>query len=120
MIEIGHLAEKPFLTVRVSGTQTTADYGKAILRVQQAVSSSNEKLNAVIILDSLQEWRLAAVWKGLELDAAHYDDFQRIAVVGKGTIDELNALASSVITGANVEFFTFDQLDRAGKWAIAA
>lgn len=119
MIEIGHLPANKLVTINVSGKLTTRDYDKAIPELEQAIAAAQGALNAVIVLDDLRGWDIGALWKDLAFDVRHYDDFRRIAIVGQTDAEKAGASISSALTGAEVEFFVFDEIDDAREWAIA-
>lgn len=119
MIEIGRLPAQRLITIRVSGKLTAEDYGKATPELAQAIEAADGNLNAVIEMDDMRGWDFEALWKEMKFDVNHHDDFRRIAVVGQTDAEQIGAEASSLLTRAAVEFFSFDELDEAREWAVA-
>ncbi|KZY34341.1 hypothetical protein A3731_19280 [Roseovarius sp. HI0049] len=119
MIEIGHTPAKRLVTIRVSGKLTSKEYDTAVPEIEQAIEQSDGKLNAVVELDDMRGWDIAALWKDLKFDARHFDDFRRIAVVGASGGEKLSSKAAGALTSADVEFFLRDQVDKAEDWAAA-
>lgn len=119
MIEIGHTPAKRLVTIRVSGKLTSKEYDTAVPEIEQAIEQSGGRLNAVVELDDMRGWDIAALWKDLKFDARHFDDFRRIAVVGGTSGEKLSAKAAGALTSADVEFFLRDQVDKAEDWAAA-
>lgn len=120
MIEIEHEQDRRLIQVRVAGKLTEADYDAAIPELEQAIKNSGGDLSAVIMLDDLTGISLSALWKDLKFDMRHFNDFKRIAVVGDSRMEEWGAKASTIATGAEIEFFERDEFDRARDWARAA
>ena len=119
MIEIGRKPALNLVTIRVRGELEGDDYDKMIPEVETAIEESGGALRAVVILDNVKNWDLRALWKDLKFDARHFNDFQRIAVLGDTKLEEWGTKASALVTGAKVRYFTIDEYDAAQEWAVA-
>jgi len=119
MIEIGHKPALNLVTIRVRGELDQDDREKMIPEVENAIEQSRGALRAVVVLDNLKDWDLRALWTDLKFDARHFNDFQRIAVLGDPKLDEWGTEASALVTAADVRYFTIDEYDKAQEWAAA-
>lgn len=120
MIEILHDTADRLVTIRASGKLTSADYDRAIPELEEAIRKADGALNAVIIVDDLTGFELAALWKDLKFDLKHLDDFRRIAIVGRMQTMKVVTEASDLLTSAKLKFFETDRTAEASRWAIAA
>ena len=119
MIEIEHGPSRDLVTIRAAGRLTAEDYDRALPELETAITNAEGKLNAVIRLEDLQGWDPVALWKDLKFDVRHYNDFERIAVVGETTSESWIARLSSVATAAEMRFFERGEEVRAQDWALS-
>ena len=65
------------------------------------------------------EWDTAALWEDLKLDAGHFRDFERIAMVGWKKWEKAMATFCKPFTDGIVKYFDQADKEEAKKWLLA-
>ncbi|AMR26450.1 hypothetical protein A0257_04575 [Hymenobacter psoromatis] len=112
--------DQNLLSFTIAGKLTKADYA-SVVPILNAKVQRFGKVNVYLEVASLDAVTLPALWEEVKLDAKHFSDFNRAAVVSDDST--LLSAASSVmntITPAEVKHFPTDQKAEALRWALGA
>lgn len=91
------------------------DYREFIPLAEECIERQG-KVNLLVRIKNFHGWTPAALWEDLKFDVKHFNDVDRLAVVGEDESGKWMATISRPFTGAEVEFFTEQQLDAARAW----
>ena len=110
------LREEGGVTVlSVSGKLDRKDYEKTIPELEK-VLERRHRLSVLLDVTDFQGWTPAALIDELKFDLRHRKDFERIAVVGDGSIPKIGEkLAKPFFTG-EVRYFGRDARATAKDW----
>ena len=61
-------------------------------------------------------WDAGALWEDIKWDAKHFNDIERLAIVGEKTWHKLMAGFCKPFTTARVRYFTQEQFVEAHAW----
>ena len=108
--------EKNIITVRASGTVSSADYDAALPKLMHAIELADDRRRFLIHLEDFSAWELEKLWKQLKFDVTLDADLDRIAIVGHTAIQEMKTKVSSLLVGQDVNFYSSEQEDVARSW----
>lgn len=103
----------------VSGQLQEADFRDLAPRVERLLEHCTS-VRMLIQLSGFQGWSPGAAWEDARLSIHHYADFERLAVVGDGRLEEWMTLLTKPFMLADVRFFEPDQSDEALAWITEA
>ncbi|MCB1723992.1 MAG: universal stress protein [Gammaproteobacteria bacterium] len=115
MIRQMPVQEENIVAFRLSGKLTHDDY-RSFLPQLEHLLLQHKRLSVLLELVDFRGWDLAAAWDDFKLGAAHPDDFERIAIVGQGTLQRWMTSMAKPFTTAQIRFFTSDQPAEAWDW----
>ncbi len=104
------------LGVRVSGSITGDDYERLRPLLDERVRQHGAVRLLVWMVDFDGWGDLEAAWEDLKLDAAHYADVERLAMVGDERWEAWVAKATDFLAPGDVRFFDAARLDEAWAW----
>ena len=107
------------LEITVRGQLEKADYrffGPAI----ESLIEKHGKLNLLLRLVDFKGWTAGALWEDIKFDFKHFNDFEKIAIVGEKTWEKGMAVFCKPFTTAKVRFFESDRVEEAERWVKAA
>jgi len=61
-------------------------------------------------------WDAGALWEDIKWDAKHFNDIDRLAIVGEKSWHKWMTGFCGPFTTAQVRYFTHEQLDKAREW----
>lgn len=103
------------LELTIHGTVRKADYELFRPHVEGRLEK-HDKTSLLVHVAELSGFTPAALWEDLKFDVAHYNDVERLAVVGEDTSREWMATISKPFSAADIKYFTEAQLDDARNW----
>jgi hypothetical protein len=93
-----------------------ADDYREFIPPAEARIERQSKVNLLVRIKNFHGWTPSALWEDLKFDVKHFNDVGRLAVVGEDDSGKWMTTVSRPFTGAEVEFFTKQQLDAARDW----
>jgi hypothetical protein len=78
------------------------------------------KVRLLVDLEDFEGWSAGAMWQDTKFDARHWNDIERIAVVGEGKMEKGLAMFAKPFTTAEVKFFERADRARALRWLHGA
>lgn len=116
MYELLPQTEGNVLGVRVSGTVTGDDYE----RFRPVIDARVREHGAVRLLIHMHDFDgwddLEAMWEDAKLDAAHYADVERLAMVGEERWQDWVTRLTDLLVPGDVRYFDEGDLDEAWAW----
>lgn len=109
----------PVIEVVVTGKLELADYDSFIPPVE-ALIREHGKVRLLVRLASFEGWTAGALWEDIKFDVKHFNDIERLAIVGAKTWEKGMTQLFKPFTTATVRFYTPDQLDAAKGWVCGA
>ena len=115
MIEQIPVQEDNIVAFRLSGKLSHADYQALLPRLEGLIEASG-RIALLLELVDFHGWDLEAAWDDFRIGMKHQDNFDRIAIVGHGTLQHWMTLMANPFTTAPVRFFEQDRLGEAWDW----
>lgn len=103
------------LELTPEGTIDRADYARFEPEVD-AACARGEKVRLLLDVSRLGGWTLGALWEDVKFDLRHFDDVDRVAVVGDPPPAHWLAALARPFTTAEVAYFEGEDIDAARTW----
>ncbi len=111
--------EGRILQLIVRGKLTAADYDIFVPELESAIEEHG-KVSLLVDLEDFQGWSAGAMWQDTRFDARHWNDIERLAVVGEGKLEKGMTMFAKPFTTAEVKFFERNDRARALRWLHGA
>ena len=109
------IAADGYLEVHASGKLTKEFYEEFVPAVESRIQESG-KLKILFVMKDFHGWTAGALWEDIRFDMKHWNDIQRLAIVGESKWEAGMATFCKPFTGAMVKYFDQEKLDEARQW----
>lgn len=117
MYEVMSETDGDLLAIRVQGKLGKDDYARLRPWLDRQLAA-HPCPSLIVVMEDFEGWSGAgALLEDLKLDAAHYNDLRRIAMVGDSRWQEWMAWLAKPFTAAEVRYFDRTDLAAAQSWA---
>jgi hypothetical protein len=103
------------LEVFVSGKLVKEDYSTFVPGVDKAIAA-HRKVRMLMVMHDFHGWTASAAWEDTKFGARHFNDIERLAMVGETKWQHGMAIFSKPFTTATVRYFEHDQIEAARSW----
>lgn len=114
-LEIQQKADGKTVIVRVTGKIEKADYEQFGPEIE-AMVAQHGKIRVLLETHDFHGWDAGALWEDIKFNAKHFNDIERLAVVGEKKWEKGMATFCKPFTTAQVRFFEHDQRVEALEW----
>ncbi len=118
-IEISEENEGRLLIVKLIGKLHKDDYRHFLPVVQKAIGRYGKVRMLVQMLD-FHGWDAGALWEDIKFDVKHFNDIERLAMVGERTWEKWMVICCKPFTTAKMRYFPVEELAEARTWIMAA
>lgn len=116
------LAEAPggtVVTLIIQDKLKKEDYEAFVPQVEH-IMASRDKIRMLILLKDFKGWSAGALWEDTKFGLRHFNDIERLAVVGDKRWEKTMTAFVAPFTGAKVRYFDMVDLPRARDWISRA
>lgn len=106
------------LHIRADGQLTTEDYTEFVPQFERLAHPCSPML--IELGSGFTGWTLPDLWRDLKFDAAHGDQFGRMAVIGDKKWEKWGIEASDPFFPGEMRFFESDRREEADAWALGS
>lgn len=112
------LKEEPVGKIVTLVFKNKVDRGDYELFVPQLekIMESEGKIRMLIELRDFKGWTAGAFWEDAKFGALHFNDIERLAIVGQKNWEKAMAAFIKPFTLAKVNFFDSQDMDEAQEW----
>jgi hypothetical protein len=103
------------LAVHVSGKLVKADYDQFVPEFERLVRQHG-KMRVLFDMTDFHGWEASALWEDTKFAIHHFDDIEKIAMVGEKKWQQGMALFCKPFTKATVRYFDHFDAAAARKW----
>ena len=114
-IQIVHPEQGNLLKVTITGKLQGEDYDAFAPAVERLIERE-EKIRVLVILRDFDGWSAGALWEDIKFDAKHFNDIERVAIVGDEKWEKGMAAFCKPFTTANVKYFDITDTAAAESW----
>ncbi|MBI1370893.1 MAG: STAS/SEC14 domain-containing protein [Planctomycetes bacterium] len=106
------------LHVHVSGKLTKEDYAQFVPRIE-AIIRDHGAVRILFDMHDFHGWNMAAMWEDMKFGFRHFNDIERIAMVGEKAWEHGMAAFCKPFTKAKVRYFDRSEEQAAIAWVEA-
>ncbi len=103
------------LVVRIAGKVQAADYTHFVPAIEEAVRKHG-KVDILVEMLDFHGWTAGAFWQDAKFDAKHFNDINRLAIVGDQKWEQWMATFCRPFTTATIKYFPVEELPEAKAW----
>lgn len=103
------------LEVQATGKLTKDFYETFVPAVEKQIADSG-KVRILFVMHDFHGWTAGALWEDTKFDIKHWNDIERLAIVGETKWEKGMATFCKPFTSAKVKYFDHAQLDEARAW----
>jgi SpoIIAA-like len=103
------------LEVQLSGKLVKEDYEHFVPAIERLVKQHG-KLGILVLMHDFHGWTAGALWEDTKFAVHHFDDIERLAVVGETKWQKGMAVFCKPFTTATVRYFDHTALGDARAW----
>jgi hypothetical protein len=103
------------VTLIFKGQISREDYELFVPRLE-GLMGRNEKIRLLVELRDFEGWTLGAAWEETKFAVKHFNDIERLAIVGDRQWERGMAQFVKPFTTASVKYFDKDEMDAAKRW----
>ena len=101
--------------IRASGTLTDDDYKELTPRLEKAITEYG-RLRLFVDMEDMTGWELKAAWDDFAFGLKHWNDFERVAMIGTQRWEEISAKVFDKLTKGEIRFFDIAERNDAHDW----
>lgn len=109
------LKEKNILGFELSGKLTDEDYQIFVPEIERNLKK-HDKLRLLVVFKDFKGWDLHALWDDVKFDIQHFNDFEKIAMVGEKNWQKWMSIICKPFTMARVKYFEKREFAEAVEW----
>jgi hypothetical protein len=107
--------ESRILYVRLAGKLSSKDYEYFVPKIESAIQEHG-KIRIILELIGFHGWTAGALWEDIKFDAKHFDDIERLAIVGDRKWEKGMAVFCKPFTTADIRYFDISRIEEAQSW----
>jgi len=103
------------LFVRARGKLTKEDYAEFVPEVERLIKKHG-KIRILLDMHKFEGWDAGALWQDVKFDVKHFNDIERLALIGEKRWQEGMSKFCKPFTTAIVRYFEHPQTEEAWDW----
>jgi hypothetical protein len=112
---LNHHSDDHYLEIQLHGKLEKRDY-ELLVPEFETLLRQHGKLRLLVVLENFSGWTAGALWEDLKFEFRHFQDVERIAIVGEKNWHEAMAMFCKPFTTAAVKYFHLFELSDAREW----
>lgn len=118
-IQVEEMESGTLVTLKIKEKLDKEDYGMFVPMIESQMQNGSP-VRLLIELHDFKGWTAGALWEDTKFAAKHFNDIDRMAVVGDAKWQKGVTMFFKPFTGAEVRYFDMDAIDAARQWVHAA
>lgn len=114
-VEIEEEAPRNVVNVRLTGKLTREDYQVFVPEIEDRIKEHG-KIRILLELADFHGWTAGALWEDTKFDLHHFNDIERLAIVGDKKWEKGMAVFCKAFTTAKIQYFDISEKDEARRW----
>jgi len=103
------------LVVEASGQLSKTDYEQFIPETERLIKEFG-KIRILFEIHDFLGWELGGMWEDIKFDLKHFNDIERLAIVGDKAWEHGMAVFCRLFTAATIQYFDRSQSAEAMTW----
>jgi len=113
--EVTEIAEGKVIEVALSGKLTKEAYEEFVPLTEKRIQQFG-KVRMLVILHDFHGWDAGALWEDVKFDVQHFNDIERLAIVGDSKWEKGMAVFCRPFTTAKIKYFDQSEIEAARQW----
>ena len=114
-LEFHEKANGQILIVQASGTLSKVDYEHFVPETERLIEQFG-KIRVLFEMQDFHGWEMGAVWEDTKFDLKHFNDIERLAIVGEKAWEQGMSVFCRPFTTAKIQYFDRNQFEEALNW----
>lgn len=114
-VKLNEKNDGKLLEVQLSGKLVKKDYALFVPTVER-LAKEHGKIRMLVEMHDFHGWTTGALWEDIKFDAKHFNDIERIAIVGETKWEHDMAIFCKPFTTAKISYFDHVAADKARTW----
>lgn len=115
MIRLSHSEESSTLFLEISEKLRKEDY-EEFIQVVESMLQKHGKIRMLVEMRDFHGWDAGALWEDIKFDVRHFNDIERLALIGDKQWQKGMAVFCKPFTKAKVRYFDASEVRQAGVW----
>ena len=103
------------IRITVSGKLSKDDYEQFVPDIERFIEQHGE-VRMLVVMEDFHGWTVGGLWEDIKFDLHHFNDVDRLAIVGDRTWEKWMAAFCKPFTTASIRYFDLSELDAAKVW----
>jgi hypothetical protein len=103
------------MEVHISGKLTVEDYDQFVPAVERSIKQHG-KLRLLVEMHDFHGWTAGALWQDIKFDVRHFNDIERIAMVGESKWEHGMSIFCKPFSAAKIRYYDHAGIDEARRW----
>ena len=103
------------VTLKFKGKVSKEDYEDFVPQIENLMKG-DAKIRLLVELHDFEGWTAGAKWEDTKFAARHFNDIERLAIVGEARWERGLATFIKPFTMAAVKYFDLQDVDQARQW----
>ena len=118
-IQVEQTSVGTIVTLKFREKLDKGDYDTFVPMIESQIQDSSP-IRVLAELHDFEGWTAGALWEDTKFAAKHFNDIERLAVVGESRWQKGVTVFVKPFTSANVRYFDMQELGRAREWVREA
>ncbi len=106
------------LLVRIGDSLTKEDYERFVPEVKRLIADHG-KIRVLFDMQEFRGWNAGALWEDIKFNLSHFNDIERLAMVGEKKWQKGMAGFCKPFTTAEIRYFEQGEVDQARDWLVS-
>ena len=116
--EITEVAEGRTIEVALTGKLTKEAYEEFVPLTERRINQYG-KIRMLVVLNDFHGWDAGALWEDIKFDLKHFNDIERLAIVGETKWEKGMTMFCRPFTTASIRYFDHSEIGSARQWLHA-
>ncbi len=114
-VELCEIQQGNYLEIQVSGKLDKEAYEMFLPSVERQIEECG-KIRILFAMHDFHGWDPGAMWQDIKFDVKHFNDIERLAIVGDKKWERGMAVFCKPFTTAKIRYFDVSEIDQARQW----
>ena len=105
------------VAIKISGKLEKEDYDIFVPELEDAIKRHG-KIRLLLELEDFHGWTTGALWEDTKFDVRHFNDIERLAILGDKAWEKGMAVFCKAFTTADIRYYDLSQREDAEAWIV--
>ena len=114
-VELSEVQHGNVLEIQVTGKLDNEAYELFLPSVEKQIQECG-KIRILFAMHDFHGWDAGAMWQDIKFDVKHFNDIERLAIVGETKWEHGMAIFCKPFTTAKIRYFDQSEIEAARQW----